>query len=156
MNWGIGDFIAAGLILSALATSLLLIFRWRPAPAGILALALSSGAAAVSAWAALAVGVIGDGRSLLDLVYLAFLPGLVVAVLLSRLAARLMGRLLLAFAILQAGLCAFLLLAMPSGAATSDPAPVLVFNFILLGIWSLSSWLFYLDTRQQKASPDSV
>lgn len=154
MNWGIEDFTAAALILSGLLGGLLALLRWRPRPASFLALSLACGSAAVSAWASLAVGVIGDGQSLVELVYLAFLPTLVLAALGWRLRPRAMGRLLLAFCLLQAGLCLFAALSAAPGGF--NPAPVLVFNFILMGIWALAAWLFYLDVRRDRRAPAGI
>ena len=59
MNWGVEDFVAAGLLLAMVAGCFLLARRWWSQPAYLAGLAVAVGAGLVTAWVSLAVGIIG-------------------------------------------------------------------------------------------------
>lgn len=79
VQWTGFDFLIAGIVLALAATGIECALRATPARAMRIALVFAVIAALLLAWAALAVGIVGDGTGPIDLVFVLFLPLLVTA-----------------------------------------------------------------------------
>ena len=105
MNWGVEDFVAAGLLLAMVAGCFLLARRWWSQPAYLAGLAVAVGAGLVTAWVSVAVGIIGAEGNPANLIYPAVILVAAVGAALARLEAAGMSRAMLAAAGVQAAAC---------------------------------------------------
>ena len=140
MNWGVEDFVAAGLLLAMVAGCFLLARRWWSQPAYLAGLAVAVGAGLVTAWVSLAVGIIGAEGNPANLIYAAVILVAAVGAALARLEAGGMSRAMLAAAGVQAAACG-VAVAVTAGQGVGF-APVVSFNMLLLLAFLVSAGLF--------------
>lgn len=145
MNWGLEDFVMAGLMLSAVAGCFLLARRQSSGLAYLLAFAIMLGALFVTVFAWLAVGIIGSEDHPANLLYTGVIAVCAMGAARARLRPAGMSRTLALAAGLQAGvtvLGAVLMASEFTGAGFFTP---LAFNVLLTGSLALSAWLFRLQ-----------
>lgn len=147
MNWGVEDFVAAGLLLSIIAGCFLLARRWWSAPAYLAGLAIAVGASFITIWISLAVGVIGAEGNPANLMYAVVILVAAGGTALARLEAAGMSRAMLAAAGVQgvaAGIAAAIMAGEGPGTGT---LAVIAFNILLLFAFLLSAGLFRFQAR---------
>jgi hypothetical protein len=146
MNWGVEDFVAAGVLLAGVAGCFLLARRWWSSPAYLAGLAIAGGAGLVTIWVSLAVGIIAAEGNPANLIYAAVILVAAGGAALSRLEAGGMSRAMLAAAGVQAAACCVAV------AVTAEQgagfATVAAFNILLLMAFLVSAGLFGFQARQ--------
>ena len=148
MNWGVEDFVAAGLLLAMVAGCFLLARRWWSQPAYLAGLAIAVGASLVTIWVSLAVGIIGAEGNPANLIYAAVILVAAGGAALARLEAAGMSRAMLAAAGVQAAACG-VAVAVTAGQGTGF-ATIAAFNILLLLAFLVSAGLFGFQARQAR------
>lgn len=142
MNWGLEDFVMAGLMLSAVAGCFLLARRRSSGLAYLLAFAIMLGALFVTVFAWLAVGIIGSEDHPANLLYTGVIAVCAIGAVQARLRPAGMSRTLSIAAGLQAAITMLgevLMAGEFTGAGFFAP---LAFNALLTGSLVISAWLF--------------
>ncbi len=145
MNWGIEDFVAAGLMLALVAGAFLLARRSSNGPTYLAAFALAVGSAFVVVWVSLAVGIIGEQDNPANLFYAAVIGVGIGAAMTARLRPKGMAIAMAAATLVQ--VCASLAAYFLAGADLM----VLVFNAALTGSLALSAFLFLIAAGRKSA-----
>ena len=148
MNWGLEDFVAAGLLLVGVAGCFLLARRWWSQPAYLAGLAIAVGAGLVTIWVSLAVGIIGAEGNPANLIYAAVILVAAGGAALARLEAAGMSRAMLAAGGVQAAACG-VALALTAGQGAGF-ATIAAFNILLLLAFLVSAGLFGFQARQAR------
>ena len=149
VDWTLGDFLAAAILLGATGVAMEAIFRksqnWTYRIAG----GIAAGAGLLLVWAVLAVGIIGAESDPMNLLYAAVLAVLVGGAVIVRLEADGMARTLIAAAVVQA-IITGIALAVGFGSETGHALiEVLGANGVFILAFLLSAGLFRVAAKAQ-------
>lgn len=153
VNWSLGDFIIAGALLFGTGTLFVLVLR---APENIVyksAMALAIGTTFFMIWANLAVGLIGSGPNLGNLMYIGVLVVLIIGIYLSRFQPVGLERAMFATALALLVLAAIALLAGMHKYPQSSIIEIVGVNFFFATPYIVSGLLFrYIVHRPSSPS----
>ena len=145
MNWGLEDFVMAGLMLAVVAGSFLLARHQSSRLAYLLAFAIMLGALSVTVFAWLAVGIIGSEDHPANLIYAGVIAVCAMGAAQARLQPAGMSRTLALAAGLQAGMTLLGAVLMAGDFPQARFLAPLAFNLLLTGSLALSAWLFRMQ-----------
>lgn len=155
VNWSPGDFIIMGLILFGTGISYVLLTRQAANVVYRIAAAAGLGATLLMVWANLAVGLIGSGPHLGNLMYLGVLAVGITGTVRSHLGARGMERSMYAMALSLILLAGIALAAGMHRYPGSSAGEVIGVNAFFAALFAISGVLFRYAALKQHARPAS-
>lgn len=150
MNWGVEDYLLAGLMLAAVAGCFLLARRLWSAPAYLVGLAIALGTSLVTIWVSLAVGIIGAKGNPANLVYAVVILVAAGGAAFARLEAAGMSRAMLAAAGIQAVATGVAAAIMADEGPGMGAFAAIAFNILMLLAFLVSAGLFRFQAMQAR------
>lgn len=139
VNWAAMDFMVMGTMLALVGGAFELVMRVARSHHYVFGAALAVGAAFLTTWVNLAVGIIGNEHNPVNLAFFAVPVVALIGASLARLAPAGMARAMIAAAIVQAGTC---VLAFLEGEIVA-----VVFTGVMMAMWLPSAGLFERAAR---------
>jgi hypothetical protein len=148
VNWSLGDFAVAGLLISSCGMAFELIARKGPSLIYRLAVGVAVAAAFLLTWVNLAVGFIGSGANPANLLYGIVLAVWIIGAVVSQFEARGMARAMFATAAAMLSVPLIVLIAW-NGLITNEEvgfAGILLLNGFFVALFAISGFLFLGST----------
>ena len=149
MDWGLFDFVIAGVLLFGAGLAFSLVARQAQGIVYRAAVGAALGTALLLVWVNIAVGVIGSEDNPANLMYIAVLAVLAIGALLVRFRAHAMAGVLVATALAQALVAVIALLS----EAPPEAAEILMVNGFFIALWLGSALLFWRAGAALKRQP---
>lgn len=150
VNWGLGDFVAAGALLFGTGLAFKLVARKSDTIGYRAAVGVALAAALLLVWANLAVGIIGSEDNPANLMYLGVLAVGTIGAIIARFEAHGMARALFATALAQASVAAIALLAGEHLSSGSSALEILIPNGVFVALFAGSASLFLYAARKTR------